>query len=101
MLAAMTQRRWLVTGCSTGLGRALAENLAQTGERAVLTARDPRTLADLAGAHPEHIAVAALDVRDEAQCQAAVDLATERFGGIDVLVNNAGYGQFGSVEEVS
>ncbi len=101
MLGTMTQRRWLVTGCSTGLGRALAENLAHTGEQAVLTARDPRTLADLAEAHPEHIAVAALDVRDETACQAAVELAGQRFGGVDVLVNNAGYGQFGSVEEVS
>src|ERR1051326_4071844 len=100
MLSLMTQRRWLVTGCSTGLGRALAENLARTGEPAVLTAREPDTLADLAAGHP-NIAVAALDVRDEAQCRAAVDLAGERFGGIDVLVNNAGYGQFGSVEEVS
>ena len=96
----MTQRRWLVTGCSTGLGRALAENLARTGEPAVLTARKPETLADLAADHP-NIAVAALDVQDEAQCRAAVELAGERFGGIDVLVNNAGYGQFGSVEEVS
>jgi NAD(P)-dependent dehydrogenase (short-subunit alcohol dehydrogenase family) len=90
-----------VTGCSSGLGRALAENLAQTAEQAVVTARNPQTLADLAEAYPENIAVAALDVRDEAQCQAAVDLAAQRFGGIDVLVNNAGYGQFGSVEEVS
>ncbi|MBB5873544.1 NAD(P)-dependent dehydrogenase (short-subunit alcohol dehydrogenase family) [Allocatelliglobosispora scoriae] len=90
-----------MTGCSSGLGRALAENLARTGEQAVVTARNPATLADLAEAHPATIAVAALDVRDEAQCQAAVDLAGERFGGIDVLVNNAGYGQFGSVEEVS
>ncbi len=97
----MTQRRWLVTGCSTGLGRALAENLARTGELALVTARNPRTLHDLAEANSDHILTAPLDVRDDQQCQAAVDLATHRFGGVDVLVNNAGYGQFGSVEEVS
>jgi NAD(P)-dependent dehydrogenase (short-subunit alcohol dehydrogenase family) len=97
----MTQRRWLITGCSTGLGRALAENLARTGELALVTARNPHTLHDLARANSDHILTAALDVRDDQQCQAAVDLATQRFGGVDVLVNNAGYGQFGSVEEVS
>ncbi len=79
----------------------MAENLAETGEHAIVTARDPDTLAHLASAYPATIGVAALDVRDEAQCRAAVDLAGQRFGGIDVLVNNAGYGQFGSVEEVS
>src|ERR1043166_3830188 len=99
MLSVMTQRRWLVTGCSTGLGRALAENLARTGELAVLTARKPDTLADLADF--PNVAVAALDVRDETQCRAAVALADECFGGIDVLVNNARDGQFGSIEEVS
>ncbi|MBV1853000.1 SDR family oxidoreductase [Catellatospora tritici] len=93
-------RRWLVTGCSTGLGRALAQRLAQEGEQVLATARDPRTLADLADRHPELI-TAALDVRDPDQCAAAVATAQSAFGGIDVLVNNAGFGQFGTVEEVS
>jgi NAD(P)-dependent dehydrogenase (short-subunit alcohol dehydrogenase family) len=96
----MTERRWLVTGCSSGLGRALAQRLADTGTRAVITARDESSLADLAAAGP-HIVTAALDVTDPAQCTAAVQLAVERFGGLDVLVNNAGYGQFGVVEEVT
>lgn len=94
-------QRWLITGCSSGLGYALAARLAEAGERVLATARRPEVLADLAAAYPQTVAVTALDVRDADACQAAVDLAVERFGGIDVLVNNAGYGQFGAVEEVA
>ncbi|MDI1465661.1 SDR family oxidoreductase [Catellatospora sp. KI3] len=93
-------RRWLVTGCSTGLGRALAQRLAQEGEQVLATARDPRTLADLVDRYPA-LVTAALDVRDPDQCAAAVAKAQSAFGGLDVLVNNAGFGQFGTVEEVS
>jgi len=96
----MTQRRWLITGCSTGLGRALAEQLAASGEQVLVTARDPGTLADLPGLGPG-VVTTTLDVRDAEQCAAAVALAAESFGGVDVLVNNAGYGQFGVVEEVT
>ncbi|NUT33953.1 MAG: SDR family oxidoreductase [Hamadaea sp.] len=91
--------RWLVTGCSSGVGRALVRRLADEGEQVVATARRPETLADLT-AH-DSVVTARLDVRDPEQCAAAVQLAVDRFGGIDVLVNNAGYGQFGAVEEVS
>lgn len=94
-------RRWLVTGCSTGLGRALVERLAQAGERVVATARRPETLADLADRHPDTVLALPLDVCDPVSCAAAVAAAAERFGGVDVLVNNAGYGQCGAVEEVS
>jgi NAD(P)-dependent dehydrogenase (short-subunit alcohol dehydrogenase family) len=93
-------RRWLITGCSSGLGRALAEDLAASGEQVLATARQPQVLADLADRYPEMV-VAKLDVRDPEQCTAAVRLAQQRFGGVDVLVNNAGYGQFGAVEEIS
>jgi NAD(P)-dependent dehydrogenase (short-subunit alcohol dehydrogenase family) len=96
----MTSRRWLVTGCSTGLGRALATQLAADGEQVLVTARDPAVLAGLADRGPG-VVTTVLDVRDPGQCTAAVDLAVKRFGGIDVLVNNAGFGQFGAVEEVS
>jgi len=96
----MTQRRWLVTGCSTGLGRALAERLAAAEEQVLVTARDAATLADLAGLGAG-VVTTTLDVRDAEQCAAAVALAAESFGGVDVLVNNAGYGQFGVVEEVT
>ncbi|MFG1606781.1 SDR family oxidoreductase [Actinoplanes sp. NPDC049265] len=93
----MTQRRWLITGCSSGLGRALAERLAADGDQVLATARDAARLTDLAA---PGLRTAALDVRDDGQCAAAVQLATEEFGGVDILVNNAGYGQFGVVEEV-
>ncbi|PZF91856.1 SDR family oxidoreductase [Micromonospora deserti] len=94
-------KRWLVTGCSSGLGQALAARLAAEGEQVVATARRLETLAGLAAQHPGNLVAAALDVRDPAQCHAAVERAVTTFGGIDVLVNNAAYGQFGTFEEVS
>lgn len=94
-------KRWLITGCSSGLGLALAARLAAEGEQVVATARRPETLDGLVARHPGNMVVAALDVRDPAQCAAAVERAVDAFGGIDVLVNNAAYGQFGTFEEVS
>jgi NAD(P)-dependent dehydrogenase (short-subunit alcohol dehydrogenase family) len=93
--------RWLVTGCSSGLGQALAMAAARAGEQVVATARRPAALDELVEQWPDRIIPAALDVRDARQCEAAVDTAIERLGGIDVLVNNAGIGLFGAVEEVS
>ncbi|MCW2662107.1 MAG: hypothetical protein JWP83_3259 [Mycobacterium sp.] len=90
---------WLITGCSTGLGRALAEAVIGAGHNAVVTARDPAKVADLAGAAPERVLAVALDVTNPAQVTAAVRQADERFGGVDVLVNNAGYGYRGAIEE--
>ncbi|MCU1406329.1 MAG: short-chain dehydrogenase/reductase, partial [Glaciihabitans sp.] len=90
---------WLITGCSTGLGRALAEAVLAHGDNAVITARDPAGLSDLAARFPHTALAVALDVTDEAQVTSAVDAGTERFGGIDVLVNNAGYGYRAAVEE--
>ena len=90
---------WLITGCSTGLGRALATAVLAHGDRAVVTARDADSVRDLAEAHPDSALALALDVTDDAQVAAAVDAAVERFGGIDVLVNNAGYGYRAAVEE--
>jgi NAD(P)-dependent dehydrogenase (short-subunit alcohol dehydrogenase family) len=89
---------WLITGCSTGLGRALAAAVLARGDNAVVTARDVATVADLA-ADAEHALPLALDVTDPAQTRAAVQAASERFGGVDVLVNNAGYGYRAAVEE--
>jgi NAD(P)-dependent dehydrogenase (short-subunit alcohol dehydrogenase family) len=91
---------WLITGCSTGLGRALAEAVIGAGHNAVVTARDRAKVADLAGAAPERVLAVALDVTNPAQVTAAVRQADERFGGVDVLVNNAGYGYRGAIEEV-
>ena len=90
---------WLITGCSTGLGRALAGAVLAQGQNAVVTARDPAKLADLVDAHPDTALAAALDVTDPADVKAAVEAATARFGGVDVLVNNAGYGYRSAVEE--
>lgn len=94
-------RRWLVTGCSSGLGRALAEAAAAEGESVLATAREPATLADLAERYPGQVRTAALDVCDPEQCEEAVARTLTCFGGVDVLVNNAGTGLFGALEEVS
>jgi len=91
---------WFITGCSTGLGRALAEAVIGSGHNAVVTARDVKTVADLADAAPERVLAAALDVTKPEQVSSAVQQAQERFGGgIDVLVNNAGYGYRAAIEE--
>ena len=90
---------WLITGCSTGLGRALAEAVIGTGHNAVVTARDTAKVADLVATAPERVLAAALDVTDPEQVGSAVRQAKERFGGVDVLVNNAGYGYRAAIEE--
>ncbi|MEU6239178.1 SDR family oxidoreductase [Kitasatospora sp. NPDC047058] len=94
-------RRWLVTGCSSGLGHALAAAAAEAGDRVVATARRPADLEELVRASPDRIVPVVLDVRDGGQCEAAVARAVDLFGGLDVLVNNAGNGVFGAVEEVT
>lgn len=94
-------RRWLITGCSTGLGRALAEAVAASGQQVLATARRPELLEDLRDRYPKTLATCALDVRDPDDCHNAVHAALARYGGVDVLVNNAGVGHFGAVEEVT
>ena len=91
--------RWLVTGCSTGIGRAIATAALDAGHSVVVTARRPETVADLVDAHPERAVAVALDVTDRSQIDAAVAEAHSAFGGLDVLVNNAGYGYLSAVEE--
>jgi NAD(P)-dependent dehydrogenase (short-subunit alcohol dehydrogenase family) len=90
---------WLITGCSTGLGRALAQAVVSAGHNAVVTARDVTKVTDLAGPAPDRVLPTALDVTKPEQVGAAVRQADERFGGVDVLVNNAGYGYRAAVEE--
>ncbi len=90
---------WLITGCSTGLGRSLAEAVIEAGHNAVVTARDVAKVADLADAAPDRVLPVALDVTKPDQISSAVQHARERFGVVDVLVNNAGYGYRAAVEE--
>ena len=88
---------WLITGCSTGFGRELAKHVIERGYRTVVTARNPDEVKDLA-AKGEVLALK-LDVTDQGQIDAAVTATEEKFGRIDVLVNNAGIGYFAAVEE--
>ncbi|MEV5503941.1 oxidoreductase [Nonomuraea fuscirosea] len=90
---------WFITGCSTGLGRALAGAVLDRGLRAVVTARDPEQVADLVGRHPGRALALPLDVTDGKQIEHAVAEAQRAFGRIDVLVNNAGYGYLAAIEE--
>jgi NAD(P)-dependent dehydrogenase (short-subunit alcohol dehydrogenase family) len=95
----MSERVWMITGTSSGFGRAIAEAVVERGDRVVATARRVEALADLA--EHERVHVVALDVTDPAGREAAVGEAIERFERIDVLVNNAGRTQVGAVEETT
>jgi NAD(P)-dependent dehydrogenase (short-subunit alcohol dehydrogenase family) len=90
---------WLITGCSTGFGRELAKCVLDGGRRAAVTARDPRQVEDLLAGRDDRALAVKLDVTDRAQVAVAVKQVEERFGAIDVLVNNAGFGYLGAVEE--
>ncbi|MEV6006018.1 oxidoreductase [Streptomyces sp. NPDC051976] len=92
-------RVWLITGCSSGLGRALAEHALSRGDRVAVTARDPESVTGLAAAHGDRALALRLDVTDAASVTAAVAACEAEFGRIDVLVNNAGYGYLAAVEE--
>jgi NAD(P)-dependent dehydrogenase (short-subunit alcohol dehydrogenase family) len=98
---AADSRVWLITGASSGLGRALAQTLLDRGHRVIATARDPRRIADLEDGHPGHVRAVRLDVTNPDDVRAAVDSGLSAFGRIDVVVNNAGYGLFGALEELS
>lgn len=88
---------WLITGCSTGFGRDLARHVLECGHRAVVTARRTADIEEFSG-YPNAL-LAGLDVTDPSQIDTAVQAALQHFGQIDVLVNNAGIGYFGAVEE--
>ncbi|OBJ69637.1 oxidoreductase [Mycobacterium colombiense] len=91
--------RWLITGCSTGFGREIARAALQAGHSVVVTARRVEAVADIADEFGDRAVAVPLDVTDAAQIAAAVSAADQAFGGIDVLVNNAGHGYLSSVEE--
>lgn len=90
---------WFVTGCSTGFGRALAQHLLAGGHRVAVTARTVADVQDLVDTHPDTAKAFRLDVTDADQVAKAVAGAEAHFGQIDVLVNNAGIGYFGAIEE--
>lgn len=94
-------KTWFITGCSTGFGAAIAEAALARGDRVMLTARQTDRLAPLADRYPQTALRAAVDVTDPASVAPAIAATEDAFGGIDVFVNNAGYGVIGAVEEVS
>ncbi|MEU4388436.1 SDR family NAD(P)-dependent oxidoreductase [Promicromonospora sp. NPDC023805] len=98
---AAPSRVWFVTGASRGLGRAIATAALERGDRVAATARDVAALDDLVAEHGDAVVPLRLDVTDPAQAAAAVRAAAERLGRIDVVVNNAGHGLFGYVEEIT
>jgi NAD(P)-dependent dehydrogenase (short-subunit alcohol dehydrogenase family) len=100
-MSAKKSRVWFITGASTGFGRKLAEAVLAKGDRAVATARKEESVADLEQQYPNQARAVRLDVTDLSQVKAAVEAAIDAFGHIDVLVNNAGYGLVGALEEVS
>jgi NAD(P)-dependent dehydrogenase (short-subunit alcohol dehydrogenase family) len=92
---------WLVTGSASGLGRNIAEAVLASGDRLVATARDPRRLEDLVEKYSDHVRTVPLDVADEEAAYAAVQVAVDAFGRLDVVVNNAGYGDIAPFEQLS
>ena len=94
-------RVWLITGCSSGLGHALASAVLARGQRVIATARNPAALSELAAQYPETCRAVALDVTVPSQVQSVLAEANQAFGRIDVVVNNAGYGVVGAFEELS
>lgn len=92
-------RTWLITGGSQGLGKALALAALEAGDRVVVTSRKPDALASVRSAYPHRIETVALDVTSPPQVRDVVAAAVERFGSIDVVVNNAGYATSGSIED--
>lgn len=92
-------KTWLITGCSTGLGRSLAEAVLRAGDNVVVTARNVQSVQHMVADWPATAVAVALDVTRQAQIDDALNVANTRFGGIDILVNNAGHGYRAAVEE--
>jgi NAD(P)-dependent dehydrogenase (short-subunit alcohol dehydrogenase family) len=95
----MKQKVWLITGCSTGFGRELAKEVIAAGDLVAVTARKPADIHDIVKGHDDRAIAIALDVTDEDAVAEAVEETMGRFSRIDVLVNNAGIGYFGAIEE--
>lgn len=98
---ANNEKVWLITGSSTGFGRSLTEAVLKKGDRVIATARKPEQLDDLVAKYPDTAKAVRLDVTNPQEVHNAVNAAIDAFGRIDVLINNAGYGTVGAIEEVS
>ena len=98
-MTAMKQRVWLITGCSSGIGRGIAEAALRHGDKVAVTARRPSELTHFVGHYPERALSLRLDLNDTASLQRAVAAVENTFGNIDVLVNNAGHGYRATIEE--
>ncbi len=96
-----TTRVWLITGASSGFGRAISEAAVAAGDVVVATARRPEALDDLVAAHPDRVEAVRLDVTEPGAAETVVAAVEARYGRIDVLVNNAGRGQVGAAEETT
>src|ERR1700731_3363600 len=94
-------KTWLITGSASGLGRNIADAVLAAGDRLVATARDPKRLEDLVKNYGALVRTAPLDVADEDAARAAVQVAVDAFGRLDVVVNNAGYGDVAPFEQLS
>lgn len=92
-------KTWLITGCSSGIGRGIAKAVLKKGDQAVITARDVAKVEDLVSSYPNTTIAVSLDVTSKESICKAVKVAQEKFGSIDLLINNAGYGYRSSVEE--
>lgn len=101
MTDANVPRVWLVTGTSSGFGRAIADAVVARGDSLVAAVRTPEANEDLVARAPDRVLVTRTDVTRPKEVKEAVDAAVERFGRIDVVVNNAGYGLLGGVEEAT
>ena len=101
MTSGQNSRVWLITGSSSGFGRAIAQAVLDRGEKVVVTARNSQHVEDIQIKYPDRALAVQLDVTQPAQVKAAVETAIAKFGRIDVLVNNAGYGTMGALEELS
>jgi NAD(P)-dependent dehydrogenase (short-subunit alcohol dehydrogenase family) len=99
--AAMAEKVWFITGTSRGFGRIWAQAALQRGDRVVATARDVATITDLTEGYGDAVLPIELDIANSHADRAAIEKAFEHFGRVDVLVNNAGYGLFGTIEEVT
>jgi NAD(P)-dependent dehydrogenase (short-subunit alcohol dehydrogenase family) len=97
----MSQRTWFITGVSSGFGRQLSEQLLERGDRVIGTVRDTGKIADLLTRYAQTFHAEILDVTDTAATRETIDRSFDRFGRVDVIISNAGYGLFGAAEELT